>query len=945
MNSRRRRETLLGLAIVLVAIAVAGWLALTGRVDWLARLAKPRIERALLAAGIEADALDIERLSLGGGRIEHARMRFEGGTAEIHGLEVALGLGNIAARRAGAIRVDRLDIELSESSASSSDAALPKLEGLPFDSIEVREWRIAVPIVATIKHASGSLRATWGENDIVHFEGSFAANEANGRFAGDYDGRSPGLVLRIADAAIAPEGMLLLQHTMPGGGALAGLSLEWERAVADAEITLDSAGPTQASANVELAQGAFARHDVHGGLAAATIALSWKRGDPLAVELDATGGTLSSGPVGVAAETLQLIGGSAGGSVSLGRAVVTSGGREARGHGLGSFALGKEDGGLSAEGTWILESAKFDGFTTGGAEVALGLKGGVLTAETTDLALGGRVRADFEELELAFTDLGGDAPGVSGRAVANVDAAGVLPKGTEMSPARERVSATFLGMLGAGRESMRVEFQLADAQRTIRSDAFSGGFIGALAGVVTLDSSHVSTSAAGEWKNVSLSVPGQGSASFPEAKFKWSTVRVWTDSIHGWPQLQASRVLRELLWISSIDLRATGGAVDLGEYGSASGVSATVVSNGADISERAGGSLVLSAKSVHAADRDFSDFGATLDFGLDGGTVVADVALVSPRIPVRSRQSIDWHDGFAFGGTYATETVDLASAGPLGGLLPILEGITGSGTVSASGPLRLGPNGFESGARVELGAVGLSWPDDKMTFAGISGVIDFDSLRPLHANDGQRLTVGSAKLQDITFTDGVLEFGIPSPDSVTISRLDAHTLGGAISAAPFAFDPADPKPATSVRLDGLRLERLLGFFPDVPADAEGGIVGLIPVSWNGQQLEFGTGFIDLQPGELGHVTFDYDMRMLSAGREDERVFYPVLRRVEKAIRDLHFNRLRIDLYPTDNPGRSMQIRIAGVTTTEDIHAPVELDINIDAPLDRFIKWGTNPVKP
>jgi hypothetical protein len=41
----------------------------------------------------------------------------------------------------------------------------------------------------------------------------------------------------------------------------------------------------------------------------------------------------------------------------------------------------------------------------------------------------------------------------------------------------------------------------------------------------------------------------------------------------------------------------------------------------------------------------------------------------------------------------------------------------------------------------------------------------------------------------------------------------------------------------------------------------------------------------------------------------------------------------------------MQIRLAGVTTSEEVHAPVVLEINVNAPLDRFVKWGTNPVKP
>ncbi|HLF10439.1 MAG TPA: YdbH domain-containing protein, partial [Gammaproteobacteria bacterium] len=813
------------------------------------------------------------------------------------------------------------------------------------DSIDVREWHVTVPLNGVTIRASGSLRTTPGTDGYVGFEGDFAADEAKGGFAGDYNSGSQTLVLRIEEALITPEGLPAILRSMSEGNAASGISFGWERAAVNAEITLKSGDLSQAKANVQLAEGTVTRGDTGGELAAATIEILWKIGEPLAIEFDGAGVALNAGSTRIVAETMQFFGSDRGGSVSLGNAVVTSGEREVRGHGLGSFTLGEGTAALSAEGTWILESAKFDGFTAGGAEVTFDWEDGVLSAMTTGLAINGPVAADFEELEMAVSNLTSDAPGVSGRVVAAVDIASALPKGAEMIPARERVTANFLGLLGAGRESMRIEFEFADTTRAIKSPEFGGGFTGALAGVVTLDSSYVSGSIAGEWKDVSLSIPGQGSAMFPEANFKWTTGRVWTDSIRGWSHNEPARVLRELLWVSTIDLRASGGAVDLAELGNASGVAATVVSDGADISELAGASLVVSAKSVHAADREFADFGAILGFGLDGGTVVADITLASPRVPVRSRQSLNWGDGFTFNGTYSTEVIDLASAGSFGGLAPELEGITASGKASVSGALRLGPNGFEAGARVEFESAGFVWPGDQYAFSGISGVVDLDSLRPLHAGDGQRITIATAKFKDITFTDGTVEFGIPAADSMSVTRLDARTLGGKLAAAPFAFDPRDPKPETRIRLDGLRLNEVLAFFPDVPATAEGRIVGEIPVAWDGERVAFGAGYIDLQPGELGHVTFDYDIRVLTQGRQPDQFMYAALRRVEKAIRDLHFDRLRIDLHPTGTPGRSMQIRMAGVPTTDDVRAPVELDINIDAPLDRFIKWGTNPVKP
>jgi hypothetical protein len=945
MNLRRRRGTLLGLAIVLVAIVVTGWLALSGRVNWLAQFAKPRIEEALLAAGVEADALDIADLSLNGGRVEYALMGFDGGTIEVHGLEFGLGMGNLAARRAGAITIDRLDVTLTDLSPDARGAGGISGDAFPFESIDIREWHIAVPWKGTAMHASGSLRATPDADGVVRFDGDFAAPVGKGRFAGEFDTGSQSLVLRVDEASIAPEGLVAILRELPEGAMPGGVSFGWELARMSGELSVTSGDPAQANATVELLRGTLTRDETKAGIETAKLDIEWKKGEAMAFELEAATIMLQSGAAQITADTIQFVGGAEGGSVSLGRAVATSGEREVRGHGLGSFKIGDNDTSFSAEGTLILESAKFDGFTAAEAEVALHWKEGVLLASTSELAIGGRMESEIESLELTLTEPAGDSPGVSGHVVAAIDFASAFAVGTEVSPARERVTATFHGLLGTGRESMRVEFELADVPRTIKSRDFGGGFTGALTGVVTLDASHVSGSVAGEWRNLSIAIPGQGSAAFPEVKLKWATGRVWADAIRSWIQVEPERALRELLWVSTIDLRAGDGVVDLAELGKASGVSATVVSNGADISERAGGSLVLSAHSVHAADREFTDFGAILEFGLDGGTVVADITLASPRIPVRARQVIGWSDGLSLNGSYSTEPIDLASAGSFGGLGAALESVTASGTASVSGALRLGPNGFEAGARMELDSVGLVWPNDEFSVEGISGVVDLDSLRPLHAGDGQRVTVGSAKFQDIKFADGTVEFGIPAEDSISISRLEAAALGGRVSATPFAFDPGNPQPATRITLEGLRLDELLTFFPDVPATAEGRIVGEIPVVWDGERVAFGAGFIDLMPGELGHVLFNYDIRMLTSGRNQGEVLYPVLRKVEKAVRDLYFNRLRIDLYPPDNPGRSMQIRIAGTTASDDIRAPVQLDINIDAPLDRFIKWGTNPAMP
>lgn len=933
---------------MLAAFVLTGWLVLTGRVDWLARMAKPRIEQALRDTGIEADALDIARLSVGGGRIEHARVRFSGGFAEIHGLEVGLGVGNLTAGRAGSVTIDRLDVELSGKAPdhSGSEATTPGSISMPFDSVEIREWHVAVPVGGEVVHASGSLSATPEANGSVGFECDASTEGASGKFSGSYNPETGNGTVKFADLSVEPTGTLAtVLKPLLESRTNAGMSFGWGAATAGGTVTISANQPARLEADAHVKHGFVSRRDERGELAELSVTVDWRKNGPLV--LDAEGANLSgqSGEWKASAGTFQYVGGSDGGNVALGNAVFTSGEREVRGHGLGSFALGPDFEPVSAEGTVILDSALFDGIRAGESEIKFELKDGVLSAHAPGLGLTGAIAANIEDLKVSATNLTTAEPGVSGSAKVILETASFSRTGFTISPARERISTRFIGLLGAGRESLRVDFELEDHARTFEAGDVNIGAAGPLSGVVTIDTSHVSGSVAGEWRAVTIALSEGRKAAFPDVKFKWSTGRTWIEAVRNWADMDSGRVLRELLWISNIDVRTENGTADLGALGNATGVSATLVSNGTDISERAGGSLVVSAKSIHAADREFADLGATLGFGLDGGIVVADVSLARPRIPVHSRQELDWKGAFAMSGTYSTGTVDLAAAGPLGGLLPALKGITASGSLSAAGPVRLGPNGFAAGAHVELASVGVAWPDDKFTLAGVSGTLDLDSLLPLRAGGGQRLTLDSVKIQSLELTKATLEFGIPSPDSVEVTRLDATTLGGTLSATPFEFDLYDPRPATRVSLDGQRLDELLKFFPDVPATAEGRIVGEIPVAWDGQQVEFGTGYIDLKPGELGRVQFNYDIRTLTQGMKPRGVEYEVRRRVEKSIRDLYFNRLRIDLYPTASPGRSAAIKIGGATAGADVHAPVDLDINIDAPLERFLKWGTNPVKP
>jgi len=113
----------------------------------------------------------------------------------------------------------------------------------------------------------------------------------------------------------------------------------------------------------------------------------------------------------------------------------------------------------------------------------------------------------------------------------------------------------------------------------------------------------------------------------------------------------------------------------------------------------------------------------------------------------------------------------------------------------------------------------------------------------------------------------------------------------------------------------------------------------VPLGWQNGRLTIGTGFLGLAGGEVGRIHFTRDLQPLTAGRSPSEFQYALLRKIETAILELHFNRLRIDTYPANTPGRSLQIRMQGIPVGGDVSAPVSFDLNVNAPLENFLNWG------
>jgi len=171
-----------------------------------------------------------------------------------------------------------------------------------------------------------------------------------------------------------------------------------------------------------------------------------------------------------------------------------------------------------------------------------------------------------------------------------------------------------------------------------------------------------------------------------------------------------------------------------------------------------------------------------------------------------------------------------------------------------------------------------------------------------------------------------------------VAKIEAGAFGGRLTAGAFAFDVRHPEPTVKLSVTGAQLDQLLRLFKDVPAEASGPVDGELPVSWREGQLRLGTGFFQLSVGEFGRVHFTRDLHLLTSGRRPGTPEYDSLRKVEQAIMDLHFNRLRIDTYPSDAPGQTLRLRLVGSPVGEGVATPVNLDVNVNAPLEHFLNW-------
>ena len=940
---KRRWKTLLVVTLLLlVAVVAAGGAAVAGWFPPFNRWVEQRLIAELSALGVETDAVHVQELSWRRAVVGPVELQLPGLGMRATEARAELGWEVWRGRVAPQVVLSGLEIELRLDRLDELRKAL-RSDGsvFPYGSVTIEQSRII------LRH--GDRR--WE----LPFEGRMESSVADllmqlrirspnfsAQAVVKADLAAETIALELRDGRVEPDAWLpLLRALAPQSPALpsevhlatTGLSA----AAGVAAGRLQSATATVSTSELRVRDGAK-------GLEAAKLRAELRLQSDGAWRLETTIAELTgSAPQGsVKAADLRLVVDPRNGQFRFGWAEITAAGARLRLNGRVDAAFTPARSLASARTELHVDSAAWDVWkTVAPFDLAARWDGATLNLSSAHLGVAGPAEVQLLDTELAINGLRENRLQITGRTVAGTEPfawLGTAVRDYDLQPAKLTAAVSFVAALEPGKESVRVEFGVKPELRSFRWPEGKGSAILGAKGTLTADRSFASGRLECDASQVEIEHGGN------TVKGKTATLRVqlprtWWKALASWPALPPDRRWREMLWAGDFDVSLEEGSLLAAEGASATGLNVRARGRGAELFENGGLDLGVTAETVRAAGVTARDPHLQVVAGLEGLRLTASSGIddFPPHLVVE--QTVRWTDGLEVTGTFGFPETVFSGTEPWVRFWPALGPMRLAGVVEVKGRNRFSAGQWSADGELGLREATFHWGDSGTAIEGLAGRLALTNAWPPRAEAGQRLSFSRAQVGGVELTNGAAEFAVDGLENVRVEKLETDVFGGHVAAGAFAFDPRQPAFTTKVKVAGARLEQVLRLFRDVPAEASGAVEGEVPLGWQNGRLTIGTGFLGLAGGEVGRVHFTRDLQPLTAGRSPSEFQYALLRKIETAILELHFNRLRIDTYPANTPGRSLQIRLLGIPVGGDVSAPVSFDLNVNAPLENFLNWG------
>lgn len=225
-----------------------------------------------------------------------------------------------------------------------------------------------------------------------------------------------------------------------------------------------------------------------------------------------------------------------------------------------------------------------------------------------------------------------------------------------------------------------------------------------------------------------------------------------------------------------------------------------------------------------------------------------------------------------------------------------------------------------------------------VTADGIEADFTFSDLMGLRSAPGT-VRVREIRAADLTARAIEVEAAMDGPDRIDVRQARLEALGGRVAAEPFHLAPASGEIAATLLLEGVSVEQVLALAKDVPAKATGVVEGRVPLSYGAQGLQFGRGWLALKPGAPAELQLQAE-GLLTGGVAASNPTYSTLKKIEAGLLRLRLTELRLELRPPDGPpGRTATLRVAGEPVEPTVKAPVQLDLNVNGPVEQLLNLG------
>lgn len=230
------------------------------------------------------------------------------------------------------------------------------------------------------------------------------------------------------------------------------------------------------------------------------------------------------------------------------------------------------------------------------------------------------------------------------------------------------------------------------------------------------------------------------------------------------------------------------------------------------------------------------------------------------------------------------------------------------------------------------------YPARNVTADGVEADFEFTDFDRLVSAPGS-VRVATLQAGEIRATALDLGLAFAGPEQIAVSRASLQALGGRFSAEPFNFFPTQDELEAVLLVDGIDMAQVLALVKDAPAKAQGRVDGRLPIRIDAAGLRLGSGWLELKRGVPAEVQFNAS-GLLTRGVRPSDPRYATLQRVESGLLRLKLTELRLELRPPNAPpGRTATVRLVGEPVDPGVKAPINLDLNINGPLEQLLNLG------